>query len=263
MPLFRRSAEPEKPKPPILTINGRPQSKPEAPGAMQRRFRLFTECSRRLAEHPLAQEDAIGTPLGDGLGLEGLVAQIVPLFERERSLIRWVALRGALSEIFIRVLDPTSAARSSEQLEQVMGLEWETSRGGESHPDIVQSWRPKLSDEQRNAALGLASFVLVRAANYGRLEGMSANAVIGDSNFWMSEAAALDCIAWSAIAMLRLEVAQQLFPRVPEPDALPSPGWYTEPLFGKAERYWDGSDWTNRCRVQNGRQYTEVRTPLT
>ena len=262
MPLFRRSTEPEEPKPPVLTINGRPQSRPEAPGTMQRRIRLFVECTRRLAEHPLAQQDAIGTPLGDGLGLEGLVAQLTPLFERERSLIRWVALRGALSEIFIRVLDPGSAARSPDQLEQVMGLEWQTSRSGESHPDIVQSWRPRLSDEQRNAALGVASMTLVRAANYGRLEDMSTGAVMEDSNFWMSEAVALDCIAWSAITMLRLDVAQQLFPQVPEPDALPGPGWYTEPLFGKADRYWDGSDWTSRCRLQNGRQYREVTSPL-
>jgi hypothetical protein len=229
---------------------------------MKRRFRLFIECERRLADHPLAQEDAIGTPLGDDLGLEGLVAQLTPLFERERSLIRWVALRGALSEIFIRVLDPASAACSPDQLEQAMGIEWETDRYGDSRPGIVPSWRQKLSDEQRSAAVGVASLVLTRAANYGHLEGMKTDDVIGNRNFWMPEAAALDCIAWSAIAMLRLEVAQQLFPQVPEPDALPGPGWYTEPLFGKAERYWDGSDWTSRCRVQNGRQYTELQSPL-
>jgi hypothetical protein len=263
MPLFRRSAAPEEPKPPILTINGTPQSRPEMPGTLQRRIRLFIECARRLSQHPLAQENAAGTPLGDGLGLEGLVAQLTPLFERERSLIRWVALRGALSEIYIRVLDPTSAARSPDQLEHVMGIEWATGRSGESQPDIAQSWRAKLSDEQRTAALGVASLTLVRAAHYGRLEDMSTGAVISDPSFWMSEPAALDCIAWSAIAMLRLEVAQQLIPQVPEPDALPSPGWYTEPLFGKADRYWDGSDWTGRCRVQNGRQYTEVTSPLT
>jgi hypothetical protein len=229
---------------------------------MQRRFRLYTECERRLADHPLAQAGAIGTPLGDGLGLEGLVAQLTPLFERERSLIRWVALRGALSSIFIWVLDRTSAVRSPDQLEQVMGLEWETNRYGESRPDVMPPWRQKLSDEQRKAAVGVASLVLVRAVNYGRLEGMNTDDVIGNQNFWMSESAALDCIAWSAIAMLRLEVAQQLFPQTPEPDALPGPDWYTEPLFGKAERYWDGSDWTSKCRVHDGWRYTELQTPL-
>lgn len=185
-----------------------------------------------------------------------------PLFERERSIVRWVALRGALAEIFIRVLDPETAARPTEELERAMGLGWETGNDGNPKPDIAGSWRSKLTTEQRDAALGVASLVLVRASNYGRLEGMNIRDVISNPTFWMSEAAALDCIAWSAIALLRLGVAQQLLPQVPEPDALPGPGWYTEPLFGKSQRYWDGSDWTQRCRVLNGRQYMELSTPL-
>ncbi len=67
-------------------------------------------------------------------------------------------------------------------------------------------------------------------------------------------AVALDCIAWSAVAFLRLEIAQQIFSQVPEPDALSEPGWYTEPLFAKAERFWNGSNWTARCRVKDGRR---------
>jgi hypothetical protein len=78
------------------------------------------------------------------------------------------------------------------------------------------------------------------------------------------DALALDCIAWSATALLRLGTGPG--PRVlimaPEPDALPQPGWYPEPLWGKAERYWDGSDWMAACRVRNGRSYTETTMPL-
>jgi len=59
-----------------------------------------------------------------------------------------------------------------------------------------------------------------------------------------------------------LEVAQQLLPKVPEPEALPEPGWYVEPLFSKGERYWDGSDWTSTCRMKDGRRYIESDVPL-
>jgi hypothetical protein len=262
MPLFRRPSGPGgPPSGPVMTINGRPQANPELPGTIQRRFRLFIECERRLAQNPLAQRDAVGTPLGDGLGLEGLVAQLAPVFERERRLIRWVALRGALTELFIRIFDPESAARAPQQLEQVMGLEWQTGSDGKSHPDIAPSWRSRLSSDQRAAALGVASSALIRAESYNRLEDMNIGDVI-NSSFWMPQAVAIDCIAWAAIALLRLEVAQELFSQVPEPDALPGPGWFTEPLFGKAQRYWDGSDWTSRCRVQEGRQYREAEVPL-
>ena len=91
---------------------------------------------------------------------------------------------------------------------------------------------------------------------------MSVQDVNADPRCQIPKAAALDCIAWSAIALLRLGVAHQLFPQVPEPDALPKPGWYTEPLFAKSERFWDGSDWTSRCRVRDGGRFNEIDVPL-
>ena len=63
---------------------------------------------------------------------------------------------------------------------------------------------------------------------------------------------ALDIIAWSAAAMWRIEAAQRLVQGIPEPERLDEPGWYTEPLFAKAERYWDGRDWTSRVRTSAG-----------
>lgn len=193
MPLFRR--------PPVLTVNGRPQPNPEIPGSMPRRFRLFVECERRLATDPLARAAAVGQPIGDGCGLERLVAKVAPLFERERSLIRWVALRGAFTELFVRVFDPTSTVVSPEDLEQVMGLEWVTDVQGESHPDLAQPWRTTLSPDQQQAALGVASSVFIRAEDHGRYSGMSVMDVNADPRCRIPQAAALDCIAWSAIAL--------------------------------------------------------------
>lgn len=246
----------------VLTINGRSQSHPEVPGSIQRRLRLFFECERRLADDPLAGSAALGQPIGDGYGLERLVTKVAPLFEREQSLIRWVALRGAFAELFIRIFDPNSAVASPEDLEQAMGLTWVTDVQGESHPDLAQTWRTTLSPDQRQAALGVASSVFIRAEDYGRYSRMSVQDVNADPRCQIPKAAALDCIAWSAIALLRLGVAQQFFPQVPEPDALPEPGWYTEPLFAKSERFWDGSDWTSRCRVRDGRRFNETDVPL-
>lgn len=259
--MFRRAAESGRVS--TMTVNGRAQVRAEGPGAIQRRVRLFVECERRLADDPLAREGVSGAPLGDGHGLEGLVAKITPLFEFEPSLLRWVALRGALAELFIRIIDRESAARSRTDLETAMGLEWLTQPNGESQPDLAVPWRTEFVPEHRQAALGVAGFVLIRADDYPRYAALSVLDVNTDAYCrTMSHALALDTIAWSAIALLRLGVAQQLFDQVPEPDALHVPGWYPEPLFTKSERYWDGSDWTAACRVPDGRRYVETSVPL-
>lgn len=51
MPLFHRQPEPGGRR--VLTVNGNPQPEPEAIGSMPRRFGLFVECERRLADDPL------------------------------------------------------------------------------------------------------------------------------------------------------------------------------------------------------------------
>jgi len=68
-----------------------------------------------------------------------------------------------------------------------------------------------------------------------------------DPEFCILEAMAYDYIAWVAVAALRDEVTEHLV-AFPEPAAFAGPGWYTEPIFAKAERYWD-LDWSERCRV--------------
>jgi hypothetical protein len=70
---------------------------------------------------------------------------------------------------------------------------------------------------------------------------------------------ALDAIAWAAVAVLRTEGLRL---DIPEPNLLERPGWYIEPVFGQAERYWDGSDWTDRCRIPDRNAYREGDFPL-
>jgi len=80
---------------------------------------------------------------------------------------------------------------------------------------------------------------------------MSLRDVKAQQSLFPGQAVALDIIAWAAVAELRLGLADDLLATFPRPDLLETPGWYTEPLFRKAERYWDG-DWTDRCRTPQG-----------
>lgn len=162
-----------------------------------------------------------------------------------------MALRGAFTELYIRIFDPESAVASPAELTFAMGFVLEDTRDMARFAMNPQ-WRA--TPEQTQAALGIFSSLSLRVQDYGRYSKMDVAEVIADPCCQLPVAVALDCIAWSAIALLRLEIAQQVFPQVPEPDALSDPGWYTDPLFAKADRYWDGSDWTDRCRVQDGRQ---------
>ncbi|MGH3232158.1 MAG: DUF2510 domain-containing protein [Streptosporangiaceae bacterium] len=231
------------------------------PGSLQRRSRLFIECTRRLAGDRLAAEAAAGVPIGDGLGMEGLVSKIMPLFARERSLIRWVALRGAFTNTYIHTVDPESrVVPFYPVVETTMGV------GHVSAPDMAEQiidvapeWAPRLTPEQRNGAMQLFAAVQVRVFDYDRYSQMDMDDVNRDRKCYLNDQMALEFIAWNAVALLRLGIAQQVM-TAPEPDALETPGWYTDPLWGKAERYWDGSDWTGRCRVAgHGEVVSELR----
>ena len=120
---------------------------------------------------------------------------------------------------------------------------------------------PRMPAIMRDGAVALATMVTTFAANYERLLKMSNDQVNIDSFYArLDDVIALDCIVWCAVALLRLNLGQQWITRVPEPDALQVPGWYTDPLTGTFERYWDGADWTPSCRQANSR--AEGRYPL-
>jgi len=246
-----------------LTINGRPQHDPEQPGSLQRRARLFVECVRRLADDPLAQPAARGVPIGDGCGMERLVARIDPIFAHERSLLRWVALRGALAQLHITTVDQSSAVLPfSPAVETAMGV-GDVAPPGAAEPvlGVGPEWASRLSAEQRQAVVGVFSALTIRLFDYERYSQMPIDEVNQDPRCRLNDAMALDFIAWSGVALLRTELAQG-FLHAPEPDALEQPGWYTDPLWGKAQRYWDGTDWTERARTSGGQEtVSRLRPP--
>lgn len=260
MPLFSKPSD-EPRRQPRTTINGHPARDPEGPGRLQRRFRLFAECARLLSGSPLVSPRAHGVPVGDGAGLEGLVSAIAPLFTRERSMIRWVTLRGAIAHLYVETWDEDSrSVPFYPVVETTMGV------GHLSGPDdqeevvgVALDWSSQLSDSQKSAACGIYSSVWSRLLDYGRYSKLDVGMVNADPRLQFSDAIGLDIIAWVAVAALRLD---HDFSDFPEPDALDAPGWYCDPLFGKAERYWDGADWTARCRVSTGRRYDESTLPL-
>jgi hypothetical protein len=202
------------------------------------------------------------------------VAKIAPLFERERSLVKWVVLRGAFTQLFGFVFDPNAgpnrATRSPEELADVMGLTWVDGEGnpytirsaGRAILQVAESSRG-MPENLREMALNIAKLPVEFAVDYPRIGAMSSEEVLADPMCkLLNDAIALDCIAWTATGLLRLGLSQLMMPKVPEPDALVQPGWYTDPLFGKLKRYWDGSDWTSDCRRQVGRQVVTSSVPL-
>lgn len=260
--LFSRSRR-ESIQRPSLTINGRPQPDPEQPGSLPRRTRLFVECVRQIADDPLAKPAALGVPIGDGCGMERLVARIDPIFARERSLLRWVALRGAFTQLYIMTVDGSSAIIPfSPAVETAMGL-GDIVPPGAAEPvmGVGREWASRLSAEQCQAAVEVFSALALRLFDYERYSQISIDEVNQDPRCWLNDAMALDFIAWSAVALLRTELARG-FLHVPEPDALDQPGWHTDPLWGKAQRYWDGTDWTDKVRISGGQEgISRLRPP--
>lgn len=237
---------------PVRTINGNVQRDPEHPGSLERRFRMFNECVRVIADDPLSVPDSCEVPIGDGCGMEGLVARIAPLFAKEQSLLRWVALRGALTQLYLMTLDEQTGLIPFNQVETVMGVcEVFSPEAAEMVGDVVPAWASRLTGEQRTAATQVYVAVKYRLFDYARYSEMSIDEVNQDRRCWLNDAMALDFIAWSAVVLLRTGVAENSLSAL-EPGALESPGWYTDPLWGKAYRYWDGTDWTERVRTTDG-----------
>lgn len=239
--------QPEPRKEPQWTLRGN-----QLTGHGSRRMTLWAECARAVAEHPATSPAAAGIPIGDGHGLEELVALIMPIFRLDESLLPWVAIRGALASLYAETWDrQTRCVPFSPTVETVMGV---GNVGDAMQPQlgVNPAWVDRLSPEQRQAAVGIFGAVATRLERYEEFSSLSTDRVKQLPRVFPSPLVALDIIAWSAAAMWRIEAAQRLVQGIPEPERMDEPGWYTEPLFAKAERYWDGRDWTSRVRTSAG-----------
>lgn len=192
--------------------------------------------SRSVTGGPVQPPEVIG-----GLARRGrMFGEVVRLAERgdvrddlgsllknEASFVKWASLRGAVMYL--------SVALEAVSFEELRAF------AEESPPP------------------GLEQLV----STYSRLEKASMADVLSDpllvgTNDWH-----LDIIAWCALCY----VGGGLHHRVlnwpmPGAQALEHPGWYTDPIFAKAERFWDGTDWTSRMRFQEGRIWRAMHRPL-
>jgi hypothetical protein len=212
---------------------------------------------RVLETAEMAQPEATGVPLGDGHGMEPLVETLKPLFAGERSLLRWVALRGAL--LFLDMGFPSEAEWRTAMF--TMGLERSKSPfTGEEEVQVLERPGP-ISPEVRSHILGLHASIVMRLGVYDQISEASLERVSRNAMWNVNDAMAFDYIAWSAVTMLRTGTAHRAF-NMPEPGMLEEPGWYAEPVFAKCERYWDGRDWTDRVRWLDRRRWIEGNSPL-
>jgi hypothetical protein len=70
-------------------------------------------------------------------------------------------------------------------------------------------------------------------------------------------------IAWCASAFAGGNLQKTLLQAdIPAAQTLTDPGWYAEPVFSKCERFWDGKDWTARCRALEGRRWESIISPF-
>lgn len=260
MGLFSRATEDlaERSVRPTRTISGKPVTTREEIGEIPRRARLMAAAALRIRSHPLALPAARGVPLGDGHGMEDVVAVVQPIFATERSLTRWVAIRGAL--LF---LDMTCQDQASwDDVLTAMGLRIAPDPfTNELRAEVLPTSEP-LSPALQDGVIGVFTSLLQHLNDYERVSNMTIRQVNSDPSWAIvNEAIALDYIAWTAVALCRTGSLEPVL-RMPEPGLLEHPGWYADPLWAKAERFWDGADWTQRVRVPQGRRWVEATEPL-
>jgi hypothetical protein len=256
MGLFSKTPADEALVRPSRTVSGAPVTDPESLQSVQRRVRLMAAAMRALQGDPVAEE--VRRPIGDGIGMEGLVDKIRPIFTREQSLLPLVALRGAI--LFVDLLAPSN--QEWEALTARMGIRYELDTATNGRIAYVNDPNNQIPFAAKGGVTGLTAAIAMRWSSYDEIEGMSLDALISSAHWTFNDAIALDFIAWAAVAALRSEPeSRNRLANFPEPSALEVPGWYFDPLFAKSERYWDGSDWTARIRMSDGRRYSygEVR----
>jgi hypothetical protein len=149
------------------------------------------------------------------------------LLAKEATFIKWASLRGALMYISIALEDPE---RSLGDLRAYAG-----------------------------AAEPAGAVDLLRDYE-SRISSLSFNDVIADPNLVKTNDWHLDFISWAAKVFVGGQLSNMI--QIPPAQALDVPAWYAEPVFAKSERFWDGNDWTSKCRVQDGRLWRLINSPF-
>jgi hypothetical protein len=164
------------------------------------------------------------------LGKQGgdLRSGIASLLSREASFIKWSSLRGALMFVSMALEDP---ARSLDELRNAAG-----GNEPDGAADLIRSYESSI--------VNLSTYDVLRNPGLVRTDG------------WH-----LDLITWAVKAFVGAGLTG-FVANIPAPQRLDVPAWYADPVFAKAERFWDGNDWSPKCRVLNGNRWGLIQNPI-
>lgn len=231
-------------------------------GDLARKVRVSIAVIARLAQQPVADTSSWGRSLDDG---DLAIAQrtLEEAVRQDRSLARHIARDLTL---FFEA-NGGIAVNEVAAFESV-GLDPAPSPGTMSGP------------AQRIAAQVLAVARTIQARSQGAETAPSDLAVyraLYEDRSNEGHDRAIDIGAWSAVVVARLATANRL-PNAAlflEPGSdfigqMEGVGWYPNPVnhggtaIGDAsiERWWDGSDWTDRVRYRDGRNWIETEVSL-
>jgi Protein of unknown function (DUF2510) len=155
-------------------------------------------------------------------------AGVAGLFATEGRLIKWASLRGALMYMSMALEDPEVSLSDLRTC------------AGESEPD--------------------GAFPLIRQYE-GKISQLSFDDVLADPNLVKEDDWHLDFITWAAKVLVGGGI-KHLIVMIPQAQALDVPAWYTEPVFAKCERFWNGTDWTTKCRLLDGKRWRLINSPF-
>ena len=141
---------------PRSTINGRPQHDPQGPNSLQRRYRLFVERIRRIADDPLAVPSAQRTPIGDGVRHGRAGRPRKPAMRSEAIAPEVGGAARSATDLHIVTVDRTSlTVPFAPAVETAMGV-GNVAGPGSAEPvfDVTLEWAAQLFSQQRDARDG-------------------------------------------------------------------------------------------------------------
>ncbi|HUC14656.1 MAG TPA: DUF2510 domain-containing protein [Acidimicrobiales bacterium] len=158
-----------------------------------------------------------------------VVASLNTLLAKEASFVKWVSLRGGLAFVSIALEDPDLSLAQLTRFAK----------------------RPPPKDTEN------------LLARYPKIESASFSDVLGDPTLFRNHDWHIDFTAWCAAAFAGGNLHRTVLQAdIPPAQALTDPGWYAEPVFSKCERYWDGRDWSARCRALRDKQWVSLVSPF-
>lgn len=247
--------------------------------AIPRTDNLAMACIQRIGDESVSDGARFGEPLTVAT-LRPCNAIVRDVMTQDRDLAVWIARKIAM--ILRTVLATGMTGAMDERFDRAFGSVGLAIRG---EVVLVGHRTDQLSDIDRDGAkaLGVASLALLKVVSVD-----SYSWTPQDRRFYEDlytgadgsdvEGFAYDLIAWTAVVMGRLHhacnidtpVFSYFDPALGEVPRLSEPAWYPNPpKFGDTstgdaqfQRYWDGSRWTARVRVRQGRGWTDGEMSL-